>query len=161
MVKIHEHIIEVTNPGDQLYKELNATKLWQHLQRYVRHPHEYFEPLESATVQERRDNDQLVLQRQLNFGTMTVNDEVFFEEGKSIVIKVKKTQHYQASTLTIKIEQPQENGALFLRFVYEEETTEMPAEDIFLKLRRKAYEQKDMDMVHKIREQAASLSKVN
>lgn len=45
-----------------------------------------------------------------------------------------------------------------LRFLYEEDTDEAPAEDIFLSLRRKAYEQKDKDMVEQIRQHARDLS---
>ena len=48
-----------------------------------------------------------------------------------------------------------------LRFIYEEDRKDAPAEDIFLSLRRKAYEQKDRDLVERIRQQANSLSELS
>ena len=60
------------------------------------------------------------------------------------------TDSYKASRLTIQIECPQADS-IFLRFTYEEDLLQAPQDDIFLKLRKKAYEQKDMEMVQTIR----------
>ena len=50
---------------------------------------------------------------------------------------------------------------IFLRFTYEEDLMEAPRDDIFLKLRKKAYEQKDMEMVQTIRAHIEAQQKLN
>lgn len=161
MIKIHEHLIEVTSPSDDLHSVLTVQKLWEHLLHYAEHPHEYFEPLQSCEVQCREENGLRVLDRLLDFGSMQVKDTVHFEKEKSVCIDVTATDHYQASRLTIRIECPEENNSIFLRFTYEEDLMEAPRDDIFLKLRKKAYEQKDMEMVQTIRAHIEAQQKLN
>ena len=150
MIKIHEHLIEVTSPSDVFHSVLTVQKLWEHLLHYAEHPHEYFEPLQSCKIQSREENGLRVLDRLLDFGSIQVRDTVHFEKEKSVCIDVMATNSYKASRLTIQIECTQEDS-IFLRFTYEEDLLQAPQDDIFLKLRKKAYEQKDMEMVQTIR----------
>ena len=58
--------------------------------------------------------------------------------------------------------QPKENGSVFLKFTYEEDRDEPMGDDMISNLRRKAYEQKDRDMVdlivQKVLEEDASVN---
>ena len=89
---------------------------------------------------------------------MIVRDKVVFTDSQTMVTEVEHTEDYPDSRFTVKIETSENNDSIRLRFLYEEDTDEAPAEDIFLSLRRKAYEQKDKDMVEQIRQHARDLS---
>ncbi len=154
MLKIHEHIIEVTNPVDDLSQALTSGVIWQMLEYYVRHPDEYLEVIKSARVAEVQEAEQVALVREIDYGSMKVNDIVRFEGIKSVVTEVSATEEFVSSRFTIRLESPVE-GTHFLRFTYEEARDEMPPEDIFLQLRRQAYEQKDRELVDCIRARAA------
>ena len=78
-----------------------------------------------------------------------------------MVTDVDRTDDYPASRLTVRIEPSDNEQNISLRFIYEEDRKDQPAEDIFLSLRRKAYEQKDRDLVERIRQQANSLSELS
>lgn len=158
MIKVHEHTIEVTNKEDPLFNLLTPPNLLRHLEHYAEHPHEYFEPLEGSEVREVFENGIRTFYRVLHFGTMDVKDRVTFVDDFTMVTDVERTKNYPGSRLTIKIETPEINQSVNLRFIYEEDTDTVPKEDIFLSLRRKAYEQKDRDMVDQIRKQANCLS---
>ena len=160
MIKIHEHCVEVTNQKDSLSSLLTASKLLRHLEHYAKHPHEYFDPLESSEVREVFDGGVHALHRVLHFGTMSVTDKVTFVDALTMVTDVDQTDDYPASRLTVRIEPSDNEQNISLRFIYEEDRKDQPAEDIFLSLRRKAYEQKDRDLVERIRQQANSLSEL-
>lgn len=161
MIKVHEHSIEVTNENDTLFSLLTIPNLLRHLEYYAKHPHEYFEPLESSEVQEVFEKEVQTLYRVLHFGTMTVKDKVTFTNDLAMVTEIEATEDYPASRLTIKIETAGINHSVNLHFIYEEDTVDVPKEDIFLSLRRKAYEQKDRDMVDQIRRRADCLSELS
>ncbi len=157
MVKIHEHTVEVVNRNDPLFPFLTGSHLFRHLEQYARRPHEYFDPIESSEVTEDIENNRHVFHRVLHFGPMTVEDKVTFLDSTTMVTDISPTKDYPASRLTVKIESS-DDDAVFLHFVYEEDSETPPAEDIFLSLRRKAYEEKDRDMVDRFRQQIKNLS---
>ena len=161
MLKIHEHTVEVANKEDPLFKQLSTSDLFRHLEHYAHHPHEYFEPLETSEVQEVFENERHFLKRSLHFSRMTVNDRVEFTDNQTMVTEVDGTDDYPRSRLTIKIEMTQAKDCIKLHFIYEEDIAEPPQDDIFLSLRRKAYEQKDRDLVEHIRHQAGCLSELS
>lgn len=161
MIKVHEHTIEVTNQDDPLFKSLTVSNLLRHLEHYAKHPHEYFEPLESSEVKESFENGLHVLYRVLHFGSMDVKDRVSFIDNHTMVTDIEHTEDYPGSRLTIEIRTSEIKNVISLHFIYEEDTDSAPQEDIFLSLRRKAYEQKDRDMVERIRQQAGHLSEVS
>lgn len=158
MIKVHEHTVEVVNKNDPLFEQLTMSNLLRHLERYAKEPHKYFEPLERSELQESFENGEHVLHRILHFGQMIVRDKVVFTDSQTMVTEVEHTEDYPDSRFTVKIETSENNDSIRLRFLYEEDTDEAPVEDIFLSLRRKAYEQKDKDMVEQIRRHARDLS---
>lgn len=157
MVKVHEHRVEVVVRKDPLFSQLTESNLLRQLEQYARCPHEYFEPLESSEVTEDFENNQHVLRRVLHFGPMSVEDTVTFPDSSTMVTEIAQTKDYPASRLTIKIESS-DDDTIYLRFVYEEDSETPPAEDIFLSLRRKAYEEKDRGMVECFRQRVKNLS---
>lgn len=161
MIKVHEHTIEVTNSDDPLFKLLTVSNLLRHLEHYAKHPHEYFEPIESSEVKESFEDGVHVLDRVLHFSSMDVKDRVSFLDNHTMVTDIEHTENYPGSRLTIEIKTSEIKNTISLHFIYEEDTDSAPQEDIFLSLRRKAYEQKDRDMVERIRQQAGHLSKLS
>lgn len=161
MIKIHEHIIEVTNPHDELADVLDTSMLWRQLEHFARHPSDYVEAMKKSVIHEHWDDNQLVLKRVLDFGGLTVVDTVHFDNGQSVITDVQKSEDFPASRFTISLESPTQDGHYFLRFIYEEDIANAPEEDIYLQLRKQAYEQKDRDLVDMIRQNARSLKPVH
>ena len=118
-------------------------------------------PWKAREVKESFENGLHVLYRVLHFGSMDVKDRVSFIDSYTMITDIEHTENYPASRLTIEIKTSEIKNTISLHFIYEEDTDAAPQEDIFLSLRRKAYEQKDRDMVERIRQQAGHLSKLS
>ena len=148
MMKIHEHLVKVCSPLDPLSKSMTQAQLWRWLEWFVRHPNDFTEAMEASHVEESLDEQgRSVLKRELDFGSMKVNDKVIIEVGRCIRTEVAANEHWAAGAFTITVVQPKENGSVFLKFTYEEDRDEPMGDDMISNLRRKAYEQKDRDMV--------------
>ncbi len=163
MMKIHEHLVKVCSPLDPLSKSMTQAQLWRWLEWFVRHPHDFTEAMEASHVEESLDEQgRSVLKRELDFGSMKVNDKVIIEVGRCIRTEVVANEHWAAGAFTITVVQPKENGSVFLKFTYEEDRDEPMGDDMISNLRRKAYEQKDRDMVdlivQKVLEEDASVN---
>ncbi|MBQ5766221.1 MAG: DUF1857 family protein [Burkholderiaceae bacterium] len=163
MMKIHEHLVKVCSPLDPLSKSMTQAQLWRWLEWFVRHPHDFTEAMEASHVEESLDEQgRSVLKRELDFGSMKVNDKVIIEVGRCIRTEVAANEHWAAGAFTITVVQPKENGSVFLKFTYEEDRDEPMGDDMISNLRRKAYEQKDRDMVdlivQKVLEEDASVN---
>jgi hypothetical protein len=163
MMKIHEHLVKVCSPLDPLSKSMTQAQLWRWLEWFVRHPHDFTEAMEASHVEENLDEQgRSVLKRELDFGSMKVNDKVIIEVGRCIRTEVAANEHWAAGAFTITVVQPKENGSVFLKFTYEEDRDEPMGDDMISNLRRKAYEQKDRDMVdlivQKVLEEDASVN---
>ncbi len=163
MMKIHEHLVKVCSPLDPLSKSMTQAQLWRWLEWFVRHPHDFTEAMEASHVEESLDEQgRSVLKRELDFGSMKVNDKVVIEVGRCIRTEVAANEHWAAGAFTITVVQPKENGSVFLKFTYEEDRDEPMGDDMISNLRRKAYEQKDRDMVdlivQKVLEEDASIN---
>lgn len=163
MMKIHEHLVKVCSPLDPLSKSMTQAQLWRWLEWFVRHPHDFTEAMEASHVEESLDElGRSVLKRELDFGSMKVNDKVIIEVGRCIRTEVAANEHWAAGAFTITVVQPKENGSVFLKFTYEEDRDEPMGDDMISNLRRKAYEQKDRDMVdlivQKVLEEDASVN---
>ena len=102
-----------------------------------------------------------VLDRVMHFSSMDVKDRVSFLDNHTMVTDIEHTENYPGSRLTIEIKTLELKNTISLHFLYEEDIETAPQEDIFLSLRRKAYEQKDQDMVERIRQQAGRLSELS
>ena len=158
MMKIHEHSVKVCSALDPLSKTMTKAQLWRWLEWSVRHPHDFVEAMQGSTVTESRDDQGCpVLKRVLDFGSMKVQDTVTINVGHSIRTKVAATDQWSAGAFTITVVQPKENGSIFLKFTYEEDCDKPWGDDMISNLRRKAYEQKDRDMVDMIVEKAQFL----
>ena len=162
-MKIHEHLVKVYSPLDPLCKTMSQAQLWRWLEWFVRHPHDFTESMEGSRVEESLDDQgRPLLKRELDFGSMKVNDIVTIEVGRYIRTEVAASEHWSAGAFTIAMVQPKENGSIFLKFTYEEDRDEPMGDDMISNLRRKAYEQKDRDMVEmilqKAQEESASLN---
>ena len=163
MMKIHEHLVKVCSPLDPLSKSMTQAQLWRWLEWFVRHPHDFTEAMEASHVEESLDEQgRSVLKRELDFGSMKVNDKVIIEVGRCIRTEVAANEHWVAGAFTITVVQPKENASVFLKFTYEEDRDEPMGDDMISNLRRKAYEQKDRDMVdlivQKVLEEDASVN---
>ena len=163
MMKIHEHLVKVCSPLDPLSKSMTQAQLWRWLEWFVRHPHDFTEAMEASHVEESLDEQgRSVLKRELDFGSMKVNDKVIIEVGRCIRTEVAANEHWAAGAFTITVVQPKENGSVFLKFTYEEDRDEPMGDDMISNLRRKAYEQKDRNMVdlivQKVLEEDASIN---
>lgn len=163
MMKIHEHLVKVCSPLDPLSKSMTQAQLWRWLEWFVRHPHDFTEAMEASHVEESLDEQgRSVLKRELDFGSVKVNDKVIIEVGRCIRTEVAANEHWAAGAFTITVVQPKENGSVFLKFTYEEDRDEPMGDDMISNLRRKAYEQKDRDMVdlivQKVLEEDASVN---
>lgn len=163
MMKIHEHLVKVCSPLDPLSKSMTQAQLWRWLEWFVRHPHDFTEAMEASHVEESLDEQgRSVLKRELDFGSMKVNDKVIIEVGRCIRTEVAANEHWATGAFTITVVQPKENGSVFLKFTYEEDRDEPMGDDMISNLRRKAYEQKDRDMVdlivQKVLEEGASIN---
>lgn len=149
MKTIFEHTIRAVSAIDKIEK----STLWQYLEWSVRHPHKFTEAMERSKVVESQTSEGvMVLNRMLDFGTLKVKDRVLLTPMESIRTEVRASNHWPAGAMTIKIEQPKEGGSIFLRFTYEEDREDEMGDDMISNLRRKAYEQKDRDMVELIRQ---------
>ena len=163
MMKIHEHSVKVCSALDPLSKTMTKAQLWRWLEWSVRHPHDFVEAMHGSTVTESTDDQGCpVLKRVLDFGSMKVQDTVTIDVGHSIRTEVAATEQWSAGAFTITVVQPKENGSIFLKFTYEEDCDKPWGDDMISNLRRKAYEQKDRDMVdmivEKAQEEGASLN---
>jgi hypothetical protein len=152
-----EHLIQINDPRLVLVGFLTRRQLWLGLVHRGRSPAAFARGLEGSTVDaERREAHVTTLSRTLDFGSFRVRDEVQLVEGSHIVITAAATDQWPESRLSITIEEPAPE-LLFLRFLYESPDTDFgqPEDRLVAELRRKAYEQADIDTVVRIRELAA------
>lgn len=143
MRKVHEFTIALADIGSTA-ENLSQSFISRSLEHYAHHPHEYFDPLESSVVQDDYQDGRHVLSRELNFGKAKIHDRVYFPDNLTMVTEVDGCDDYPASRMTIFIEPTR------VRFLYEQDSQDELAEDIYLKLRRKAYEQKDRELLERI-----------
>ena len=140
-VKFHEHIIRISEPG------VSRNALWEGLLEYVRRPEDYVEHMVGSRILSEEMSDVgPVLKREIDFGNFKLTDRVIIRENESILTLVDAGPNWKSSSLLIRIEEP-EAGAVFLRFVYEEEKSDEEVPAMFVQLRRQAYEAKDQQLV--------------
>ncbi len=149
----YEHLVEINDPLNPLLEPLTRAQLWQGLVRRAEHPVEFVMGLNSATVHARRDDGHTTeLERTLDFGVFQVHDTVRLTPQSHSEIRTRASAHFPASTMTIRIEEPQP-GRLYLRFVYASAAADGEGEldDTTVALRNQAYESADLDTVARIR----------
>ena len=143
-----EHLIEINDPGNPLLEPLSRNQLWQGLVLRAENPELSVIGLDACIMLERRAD---YLRRELRFGSLRINDEVFLEPRQSVRYEIMASEQFAASTLTMRIEEPYP-GRYFIRFIYanvDDENDELVHGHLI-----QAYEQADKDTVAVIRELA-------
>lgn len=143
-----EHLIEINDPNNMLLAPLSRNQLWQGLVLRAESPELSVMGLDACVMLERRSN---YLRRELRFGSLRINDEVFFEPMQSVRYEIMASEQFPASTLLMRIEEPYPDR-FFIRFIYgnvNDENDEMVRDHL-----KQAYEQADNDTVAVIRELA-------
>jgi hypothetical protein len=143
-----EHLIEINDPDNVLLEPLSRNQLWQGLVMRAEKPELSAVGLDACIVLERQAN---YMHRELRFGAMRVYDEVFFEPMQAVRYEIMASEHFAASTLSMRIEEPYP-GRFFIRFTYgnvDDKNDEMVRGHL-----EQAYIQADIDTVGVIRELA-------
>ena len=141
-----EHLIEINDPDNVLLEPLSRHQLWQGLVLRAETPELSLVGLDVCVILERRRD---YLRRELRFGRLHVQDEVFLTPMLEVRYEVMANEAYSASQLCMRIEEPYP-GRLFVRFVYRsehEQTEEMVRNHL-----KQAYIESDNDTVAVIRE---------
>ncbi len=152
--KFHEHIVHVPNQigGESL---LTREDLIEGLCEMARNPVLFVEGMDSVELsEERKDEDgTLHLTRVVRFGEFEVKDHIHVSPAGEFIQEVPGQGELNASRMTARLEEPEE-GALFMRFIYEvpEETnpSKDPSAAMYLDTLRQAYTDKDLAMVEKL-----------
>lgn len=143
MRKIHEHIIRIP-------ALISREQLWAGIEHAMRYPELYVEHMVSSQVLEDKTQDGIqCLTREINFGQFRLKDTVALVEGKEAQTSVSVGGNWPASAFLIRIEEP-EAGSLFVRFVYEEQSSGENDSPMVMSLRRQAYEAKDRVLIERI-----------
>jgi hypothetical protein len=146
-----EHLIEINDPDNPLVEPLSRQQLWRGLVMRAENPELSVIGLDACVVLERKPD---YLRRELRFGHMRVNDEVFFTPLEAVRYEVMANELFPSSSLVMRIEEPFP-GRCFLRFTYSRtiETADDKDEMVRNHLKQ-AYIQTDQDTVAVIRELA-------
>ncbi len=150
----YEHLVEVNDPRVPLLPLITREQLWRGLVRRAEQPWEFIFGLDGAVLHERSvDGAHEWITRTLDFGNFRVHDKVRLSPPTETRIETQASERFPASTLTIRIEEPQPQ-ALYLRFVYESAAVDGQGEldAMTVDLRNAAYEQADIDTLGRIRE---------
>jgi hypothetical protein len=140
----YEHLIQVNDPNDPAITPLTRSQLWHGLVARAEYPAEFIYGLDAMRVRARGEG---FMERELHFGTRTINDLVRFIDNESVSYSVEPGPEFPASHLLICIEEPRP-GHLFLRFSYETAVMEGAEYEEFIK---QAYFEADLDSVQRIR----------
>lgn len=145
-MRFFEHIIRIGGPG------IDREGVGEELLEYARHPERYVPGLSKTTIDEESvDGNRTTLRRTTRFGTDYVfRETVTIERNEVLEIATAAGSNHPASRHTVRIEEP-EAGALFLRFIYDQDTT-AEADPRVDALRRDAYAAKDQDVVGRMLE---------
>ena len=147
------HLIEINDPGNPLIEPLTRTQLWQGLCLRAERPTVYLAHLDRCEITGRLADG---FARSLHYGAVVVHDTVRLMPPDEIRILVPAQGEIKASSLCIRIEEP-EPERFFLRFSYSDAQTEEEdqANAMFDEFRRSAYLEADIDMVREMRRLAA------
>jgi hypothetical protein len=144
-----EHLIEVNDLANPLLPVLSREEVWFGLLCRAEDSRAFLPGLERCIILERREGELL---RELDFGQVSIRDQVFFSELEWISFESEATAQHAGGKLTISIEEP-EAGMLFLRFVYSTNLSEANGseEAKYADVVRSAYHQSDIDTMKVIR----------
>lgn len=145
----YEHLIEVNDILNPLVLLLTREQLWRGLVLRAEDPESFVLGLDKCVVLERADN---AISRELHFGQARVRDRVVFQPLHSVRYETAPTEEHAGGTLTMTIEEPQENR-LFVRFAYLTSLQEDAVESStrYSEFVKSAYREADLDTVRRIR----------
>lgn len=147
-----EHLIEINDPLNPLIDALSIKQVWAGLVLRAESPKLFVPHLDDAIIDERSDSG---FRRRLRYGELVVEDRVELEPMRQVRYRVAAQQDIAESSLTMTIEQPNENS-LFVRFQYEDSHDEATdqANAMYDEFRRSAYVESDIDTIGMLRELA-------
>ncbi len=142
-----EHLIEINDPALAEAPTLTREQIWRGLVLRAERPDLFVPSLSEVRLLSRTGTR---LSRALRYGEVTVRDEVHFSPLEHMHYEIPAQGEIARSSLHVSIEEPRP-GALFVRFVYEDERAESAESRVIDELRRAAYEQADIDTIVTIR----------
>jgi len=142
-----EHLIEINDPTLAEAPTLTREQIWRGLVLRAERPDLFVPSLSEVRLLARTGAR---LTRALRYGEVTVRDEVHFSPHDHVRYEIPAQGEIPRSSLLVSIEEPRP-GALFVRFVYEDERPESDESRVVDELRRVAYEQADIDTILTIR----------
>ena len=144
-----EHIVQINDPGNPLIPSLTRDQLWLGLMARAEDATPFLPGLEACHILERGD---CRLERRLDFGKAAIEDVVTWVRFEWMCFEVKRTDTHAGGTLTITIEEPEENH-LFLRFAYATTLGEIAGDEdaAYAEFVKSAYHESDIETVRVIR----------
>jgi len=146
-----EHLIEITSPHNPMIAPLSRIQLWRGLVLRAEATTLFVPHLDSCDILERSAE---TVSRSLRYGDLVILDRVLFIDQHQVCYQVPAQGEISASTLTMTIEEPND-GYLFVRFAYEDESPDTGTDAVYNDYRRSAYRESDIDTVRTIRQLAA------
>ncbi|MEY4207997.1 MAG: hypothetical protein RLZZ20_1149 [Pseudomonadota bacterium] len=147
------HLIEINAPDNPLIVPLSREQLWRGLVLRAERPTLFVMGLDACEITERSER---ALSRTLQFGQLTVRDEVRFAPLQKVHYHVPEQEDIPTSDLTMTVEEPHP-GALFVRFEYDDHQPDIDGDEaaFYNGFRREAYKEADIDTIRMIRQLAA------
>lgn len=144
-----EHLVEINDPGNPLIPLLTRDQLWQGLMFRAEDATRFLPGLDACIILERGD---CMLQRRLDFGKAAIEDRVTWSRFEWMCFEVAPTPTHAGGTLTITIEEPEEDH-LFLRFAYATTLGESANDEdaAYAEYVKSAYHESDIETVRVIR----------
>ena len=145
------HLIEINDPLNPLIEPLTSEQLWRGLVLRAEQPMLFVPHLDACEILEKSIDS---LSRELRYGKVIIRDIVTYLPQLQVRYQVPPQEELLGSSLTMTIEQPQQD-ALFVRFSYTDESTGTvisAEEEMVDEFRRSAYLQADIDTISIIRE---------
>ena len=144
-----EHLIEINDPRNPMIPLLTRDQLWQGLMFRAEDAVPFLPGLEDCIILERGD---CTLLRRLDFGKAAIEDRVTWSRFEWMCFEVARTDAHAGGTLTITIEEPEEDH-LFLRFAYATTLGEIANDEdaAYAEFVKSAYHESDIETVPVIR----------
>ena len=145
----YEHLVQINDPFNPAVTPLTRAQLWFGLLCRAEDAVPFLPGLEACVIVVR---EPLRLERELRFGSVTVHDVVTLRPDISVRFDSRVSNEHAGGSLTISIEEPEEDS-LFLPFTYETTLGDAAsAEDAaYLEFVKSAYHESDIDTVRVIR----------
>ncbi|MCD6027526.1 MAG: hypothetical protein K0R08_2045 [Solimicrobium sp.] len=153
-----EHLIEINELDNPLIPVFSRKQLWNGLVLRAEFPKLFLFNLDTCTITSRSSEG---LTRNLQFGELTINDQVQFSAMNFVHYQVPRQREIPTSSMRMTIEE-QAFPHLFVRFSYDSEATESEDKEnaLYDRYRRSAYIEADLDTIKVLREMR-SLGRLN